>query len=339
MQSKRIETLKARFANREADELREELDALKLRYADLESEYAEHRRTSRFLDRAKLHTVKPVAITAKQSSRSESTVVAFLSDVHAGERVDPATVDGANAYNAEIAKARCAAFAQKVAQLTEIEAKSSRISSLVLGLGGDLISGHIHEELRENGMAPLEELRLAKSLITGILNHLLTINGIERIVVPCCVGNHGRDTIKMPSATAWAHSYEAHLYRDLAEQYTGKAEFIINPAYHQYVKVYRWTLRFHHGDAISYNGGILGPAVPLSKKVANWNSQKHADYDYFGHLHSWGPMGTLGICNGSVIGRNAYAVRIGAPAQPPTQTFSVWEKDKGLTQIRPIYLA
>ena len=82
------------------------------------------------------------------------------SDWHVGEVVDKRKVRGLNSYSPEIARKRASsAGVHDEAWRYPFELQRD---SMVLFLGGDFISGYLHEELAQtNAMAPVEETRYA----------------------------------------------------------------------------------------------------------------------------------------------------------------------------------
>jgi hypothetical protein len=75
----------------------------------------------------------------------------------------------------------------------------------------------------------------------------------------------------------------------------------------------------------------------VEKAIAAWNKGIRADLDVFGHWHQ-SQQNPKWICNGSLIGYNAYSVAIKAPYEPPSQTFFLMDKERGRTITAPIFL-
>jgi len=69
-------------------------------------------------------------------------------------------------------------------------------------------------------------------------------------------------------------------------------------------------------------GGIY---IPTNKAIAQWNKGVRADLDVFGHFHQFIDAGNF-VANGSLIGYNAYALRIKADYEPPKQAFFLVNK-------------
>jgi len=280
-------------------------------------------------------TIKP--IMPDSGNGSEATAFAVASDWHSEESVLPESVNGLNEFTLAIAEQRIERFFKAVLRLTEIERNGTKIENLVLVLGGDLMTGYIHEELQEsNGLSPTQAVIWLRDRVLSGLALLKSKGGFKRIVIPCCYGNHGRTTKKPRHSTGAANSYEWLLYQILAKQ-APEYEWHIAESYHTFLEVYGRTIRIHHGDAINYQGGIGGLTIPLEKAIAAWNKAKVADLDIFGHYHQQ-QQNPKWISNGSLIGYNAFAVSIKAPFEPPQQTFFLWDSKRGRTATWPIFV-
>jgi hypothetical protein len=111
----------------------------------------------------------------------------------------------------------------------------------------------------------------------------------------------------------------------------------VSDGYHLLLDLYGKTLRIHHGDGLQYQGGIGGLTIPVEKAIASWNKGVPADLDIFGHWHQ-SQQNPKWICNGSLIGYNAYSVVIKAPYEPPSQTGFIFDKRYGRTITFPIFV-
>jgi hypothetical protein len=283
--------------------------------------------------------IRPQPLSVSMSDKAEAVAIALASDWHVEETVESASVNGLNEYRLPIAKTRIEKFFSTIARLTEIERHGAKIDDLILWLGGDLMTGMIHEELAEsNSKTPTQVIlwlqdRLADGLAT-LKPHF------KRIIIPTSYGNHGRTTIKTRHATGAAHSYEWLLYKILEGRFHGdqQIEFQIADSYFNFMEVYGRRLRFHHGDALKYNGGVGDISIGVNKAIAAWNrSPNRADLDLFGHWHRY-QQNSNWLCNGSLIGFNAYALSIKASFEPPLQTYFLLDKKRGRTMTSPIYL-
>ena len=271
-----------------------------------------------------------------ESENTEATVIAVASDWHVEETVDPKTINGLNEYNLDIAEQRIKNFFNNIVKLTNVQRGGAKIDNLVLILGGDLMTGYIHEELREgNGLSPTQTVLWLQDKIASGLS--LLSDHFGQIDIPCVYGNHGRTTIKPRHSTGAANSYEWMLYHILRKQLSGKANWHISDGYHQLLEIYGRTLRVHHGDGLKYQGGIGGLTIPVEKAIASWNKGIPADLDIFGHWHQ-SQQNPKWVSNGSLIGFNAYSVAIKAPYEPPTQTLFLLDKRHGRTGTFPIFV-
>jgi len=277
-----------------------------------------------------------------KSRGKEATAIACLSDIHCEENVDPETVNGINEYNLKIAGKSLDTYFVKLLYLIKHEREIVPIENLVLAWLGDFISGYIHEELMEdNSLSPTQACRwLLKHLCSGI-DLLLEEGDFKQITVICKIGNHGRTTQKKRVSTAYKNSYEWLLYHFIAWHYQNKGEkrikWVIEKGYHTYLDVYKFPCRFHHGDDMRYFGGVGGITIPVNKAIADWNKLRPVYLDFFGHFHTMLDLGNW-VSNGSVIGHNAFGIKVKAKPERPQQTLSIIDKEHGKTKTLPIFV-
>lgn len=269
----------------------------------------------------------------------EATAVALFSDVH-GEELVGKEVGGLNLYNPTISHKRVTTFFQGLLRLIKMFQQDVKIESLVLALLGDYITGQIHgaDNAETNAMQPMYAVITARNQIISGIEFLLN-NSTLNLVIPCHSGNHARTTLKTRFASENGHSLEYLMYVTLADHFRNepRVTFIIPEGMHSYVKVYDTTIRFQHGHAIKYGGGVGGIYIPVNKAIAQWNKGRHADLDVFGHFHQLRDGGNF-LCNGSVIGYNSFALSIKADYEPPQQAMFLVNKKYGRQGHWPIYL-
>lgn len=259
-----------------------------------------------------------------------ATAVLIVNDWHAEETVDPATINGLNEYNLEISDNRVQRTWYAGLELLESSRRMSNVKDLVLAVIGDMITGHIHEELaEENSLSPLQASRWVLKRLRGGIDFLLENSGCETITVVTNFGNHGRTTKKPRIATAAKHSYEQAMYLNLSDLYEGnpRVAFKIEDGYHNWLDIQGKQVRFHHGDWIKYYGGVGGISIPVNKAINEWNKAKRADYDFFGHWHQHEKHRNWTACN-CLIGYNAYALSIKAEYSEPSQTLAIFDRDR-----------
>lgn len=276
----------------------------------------------------------------KDSTDNEAVSIMALSDIHLEEKVDSATVNGLNEYNPDIARDSVMKFFRNGLRLHQIFQHDIKINTILLAILGDIISGYIHEELMEdNYLSPTQATLLGMDVISSGINALLK-GSKAKLIIPCVPGNHGRTTERMRVSTSYKNSYEWMMYHLLAREFKNneRVEFIIENGYMTYVDVLGYTLRLHHGNAIKYQDGIGGITVPVNKAIAQWDKERRAYLDVFGHFHT--EMLDVGkfVSNGSIIGYSPYAIKIRAPYQKPMQSFFLIDKKRGKSICAPIFV-
>lgn len=280
------------------------------------------------------YTINPV-----KSLKSEATPVIVASDWHYEELVKPSTINGLNSFNLGIADQRIDRFFQNQLRLINISKRDVEIKTIVMALLGDFISGNIHDENLETAqLQPIDAILAVQRKIASGIKFILD-NTDCKLVIPCSTGNHPRITQKVHIATETGNSLENLMYHNLAMYFDGnnRVQFVVGEGYHTYLKIYGQMLRFHHGHGMNYGGGVGGIYIPINKAIAQWNKALRADLDVFGHWHQFRDGGNF-ICNGSLIGYNAYALRIKADYEEPKQAFFLIDKNRGKTIVAPIFV-
>lgn len=319
--------------------LREKLLHTESRLKQCESDLEAANGVNDFLDGLR----KPVPVHIEQRPHKvhgQATGILNLSDWHVEERVDPSTVNNFNSYSPAIASKRIKTIFEKCCVLLDAERQMSKISDMVVFLGGDFITGYIHPELEENNyMSPTEACLFVEDHICGGLDYLLQHAGVKSITLPCVTGNHGRTTLKLRISTSYKNSYEWLMYKHLERYYKNdpRVRFKVENGYHNWLDVQGHPIRFHHGHAFRYQGGVQGPGVPIRRKIAAWNKQKTAWRDIFGHLHIY-EEGDNYIINPSLIGYGAYGEFAVGGECLPMQTLVIVDRKRSIpVSVKPIF--
>lgn len=255
----------------------------------------------------------------------EVTPIVLASDWHVGELVSPNSINGLNEYNADIAKERIENFFSNLVTRIKAARELYDINRIVLWLGGDIITGHAHEDLLEtNTMHPIEETRFAKLLIKAGIELLLKELQLDEIIVPCNYGNHGRINKGRPRhQSGHLQSFEYQMYHNLADHFVDddRVRFIIAEGRMIYLDLYGHTIRFHHGDVYQ----------DLEKWVEKQNRIKPADYTYVGHYHNLQFNNEKGYAiNGCILGASAYSINLGFRPHPPEQGMHFWSTNRSV---------
>jgi hypothetical protein len=281
--------------------------------------------------------VSPWERKLTEQSKSYCAIVA-ASDWHIGETIESKQVRGFNAFNQSVALRRVKKFFLKIPEYCERYAPEAKL--VYLWAGGDFISGQIHDELRENNhKSATEECLWFRELWSdGLATLLKELPGV-RFVIPTSMGNHGRTTVKPRSSTAAKNSYEQMTYHVLARDWRNepRVSWRVTDGYHNVLEICGRKVRFHHGDAMSFWGGVGGITIPVRKAISQWNKTERCDLDIFGHFHEYLDGGDF-IANGSLVGYSPFSVRIKAGYQPPIQAFLVFDKKHGLRQSTRIFV-
>jgi len=285
--------------------------------------------------------VKPIDIKPRLSkSKGEAVPVLVWSDWHCEEEVKPRTVSGKNKYTLAIAQSRATRVVQSSLKMMQEDAKDVTINDVAVFLIGDFITGNIHEENVENAqLEPAYAIAFATDLLVSNINFLLA-NTEWNYTFYCKVGNHSRITSKVRASTEEGNSLEYGLFGQLVREYKDnpRVRFHIEPSYFSIVNILGTRVRYHHGHAVAYGGGIGGLHIPLRKKIKSWNETGRANFDIMGHYHGFTENSTLKyMVNGSLIGYNAYAERIGCVLEPPIQGYCLIHKKYGVTRLTPIF--
>lgn len=313
---------------------------LRREHKDLVERLQEAEKRQKVLDRLGNPPTPKVVAREKRSGLREATAVALASDWHVEEVVYPEAVAGRNEYNLKVSDRRVREFFRRTSALVEFTRASWKVRDLVLWLGGDLMTGFIHPELAEsNELSPVETLIWLRERLVGGIDFLLDELKLERLLVPCSYGNHGRTTEKRRVKTGARNSFEWLLYQWLAAHYEKekRVTFDASPVAHQYLELYGETAHFTHGDEVKYLGGVGGLSVPLGKRVPRWENVRPSRWHSIGHFHQFLDLGHT-VVNGSLIGYSDYAMSIGAEYEPPRQAFFLIDSRRGKCMTAPIWV-
>lgn len=283
-----------------------------------------------------------VTVTSKRYAKHDAVAHLFASDWHVGERVDPKRVDGINRYDEEIAAESVGQYFDLAQQYIHWRRTGNlRIETAVLGLGGDLMTGHLHEDQRRtNTMHPFEECSFLLDQLEEHIPRFVERAKVKKLWVPCVRGNHGRNYEgKKRFNVASEDSYEQFIYSRLARLFRGdkRIEFILTESEYARLGVFGHSFRYMHGDQFNYAGGVGGIAMPTLRfiqKLDQADPRGRADMNFLGHWHQRMGLGHVTI-NGSLIGTTTYGYGKGF-CDTPKQDFSLFNAADGLIDSAPI---
>lgn len=279
--------------------------------------------------------------STKRSENHRGMPMTIWSDWHYGERVRPEEVGGFNEFDAEIAAARIQVLVDKTVDLclNHMGKADVEYPGVVVMLGGDMLSGDIHEELlATNDRTTQQCINDLTDLIASALERMADVFG--RVFVPCVVGNHGRSSRKPRMKGRVYTSHEWNIYCSLKRHFRKDARlsFLIPSETDAYFSVYGHRFLLTHGDSLGVKGGdgiigAIGPIMRGSLKVGRSESQIGRDVDtlVMGHWHQ--PLWLPGvIVNGALKGYDEYArLAMRAPYSPPSQQLWFCHPTWGIT--------
>ena len=293
---------------------------------------------------ANLDKLDPPAWVLKLTGKSSAPGVPtlFLSDLHWGEIVHPSQINNVNAFNMTIARKRLRYTVETAIKLLRILDRDMDYPGIVVPLGGDMISGNIHEELQTTN-----ELNTMPTVL-DLYDHLvgaikLLADTFGSVFLPCVSGNHGRDTRKTWKKDRHHTSFDWLLYQFLARHFMDdeRVTFFIPDGSDALYRIYGTTYNLTHGDQFRGGDSIIGPLGPLTrgnqKKLAR-NQAVGQEYDIMiaGHFHTYIHMRRL-IVNGSLKGYDEYAAQGNFSFEEPTQAMWMTHSQHGVTYRMPVY--
>jgi len=289
------------------------------------------------------------AIKSRGKGGHGSIPFAFWSDWHYGEVVNKEETGGVNEYNRAIAKERVKRLVTNTIRLAKgfaFKDGSPPPEGMVVALGGDMISGDIHEELEEtNDGTPLQGVSDCLDLLIWGIDEVKKAFG--KVFVPCVVGNHGRTTKKQRAKQAVYLSYEWNLYCMLERYYRNdpNVTVFVPGETDAFFRVAGQRFLLTHGNALGVKGGdgIIGALGPIARGAVKLRSSEYKigrefDYLIMGHWHQeiWLPRV---IVNNALKGYDEYA-RLFLRADPSRPSQCLWfvHPEHGITARVSVYV-
>lgn len=269
----------------------------------------------------------------------------FQSDEQWGEVIAAEEVGGLNAYNRHIAAARLKRLIETTIRCCQPPHAPAPPPVLYYCMGGDSLSGSIHEELAEtNDLSSIPAIMDYCANVRWAIETLRDSLGCP-IVVIRVPGNHDRTTAKPRHKKYNETSLDTIISWHLETTFKGddRVTFLIPKENDAYFDVMGWKFLLTHGDMMGTGGGTgyIGPVASITKghrKIAeNYNDiGKRVDYVLTGHYHT-AVETEYGFGNGSLPGYSEYArLKIRARPAPPVQWLLHVHPEHGVTTRRKI---
>jgi predicted phosphodiesterase len=262
------------------------------------------------------------------------THVLQWSDLHASEVVSSAAMNGLNEYNWDIMEARHHVLAGAIRSF-----KRNRpypIDDLyILGLG-DMVTGDIHDELRETNDRIITEsaVKLGYFMADFVLSELLPL--YKRINISAVVGNHGR-TSRKPEFKNANKNWDWIAYKIMELRLAEFPEISVSlpDGYEQVVTVYDKNILLFHGDGVPTNmpGVPWGGITRHTREKADTYAKLGTPIHHFacGHYHEANVVNQKRILmNGSIKGPDEYSLKRFGGGQPPCQLLHTFHPTRGL---------
>lgn len=332
-------------AQKEIVTLRQELRSVNAKLASYDKQYADQNWIKEQLFKLKDAPAVPPdwLIKPKKDAKSPGIPEMIWSDWHWGEVVRREQLNGVNEYNLEIAHARVHRLVERTIMLLRHYMVHPKYEGVVVNLGGDMLSGIIHEELVNTNAKPI---MAAVVDLWGVLEWALREMADEfgKIVVLCVPGNHGRSTKKMPSKDMAETSFDWLIYMHLQQAFRNdkRVTVIAGMSSDQLYAVYGHRRLLTHGNQFRGGDGIIGSIGPVTRgrqKKHSRNAEIGQGFSLMihGHFHTYSPGDRI-TGNGSLIGYSQYAADNNFGIEDPKQAMWITHPDHGITFHVPVFV-
>lgn len=286
---------------------------------------------------------QPAAWTAEPQRAPSAAGIPtlLLSDLHWGEVVRPDEIGGVNAYSLEIARQRLQRVTEKTCDLLRHHVVGD-YPGIVICLGGDMISGSIHDELEQtnDGTVMQQMLDLFEHLQRAVI---MLADEFGKVHILGVTGNHGRSNKRWQAKKRGHLSYEWLLYQFLmrALKDDDRVTWQVPDGPDADFALFSTRYRLTHGDAFRGGDGVIGPLGPITRgalKRSRMAESMNSPFEFLllGHWHTllWGANY---VVNGSLKGFDEYAMSLSASPEPPAQALWLTTEKHGRTIQMPVY--
>jgi hypothetical protein len=261
----------------------------------------------------------------------------FASDLQWGETIDARNMDGINAFDVKTAQKRYRLLIDRTLDISFQHLPKNRYSGCIYLRGGDMVSGDIHDELREtNELAAIPAVKsLVESETWGIRQYAEHFGRVHVVSVP---GNHGRTTKKPPSKRI-SDNYDTLSAWWLESAFKGDSRLTWQtpPSTDAVFSIHGRKYLATHGDNIGSRGGqgFVGPAATIlrgMKKTMDEYARRGVSLSkmFVGHFHTAYDLG-YGWSNGSLPGYSEFARMNRMTPEPPLQWLLYFHPKHGVT--------
>lgn len=284
--------------------------------------------------------------TARRTRTATKRAVAtfILSDLHLDEVVRAEEMHGVNAYDRRIAELRMRRWTEKACSLPGEYLSGVDYDGAALFIGGDLISGDIHAELR----------RTNADTVAGTIAHWIDplsaavgalADTYGKVTVDVVAGNHGRNPMERrdPAKFRARDNFDTLIGWLIARDFRDdqRVTFNVSESIDTTRAIYSTRYLLYHGQAKGGSGiaGALSPLMLLSHRKGKAKAAVGQGYDLMviGHWHQYMSLPGQGlIVNGSLKGYDEYASASSFAFEPPQQAMWLTTPEHGVTVQMPI---
>lgn len=286
----------------------------------------------------------PKWTTAKSAkSKRQGIAVMLLTDTHFGEVVDPAEMNGYAAYNSEIAEKRLRRAFDRFITVARDHVSGIEYDGACVAIGGDIVTGYIHDELRETNDETLAEsvVHWTAQLTAGLR---MVADEFGQVYVPAVPGNHDRWEKKKKSKRKARDSVTWIIYNMLADRFSEDDRVTVqaSEAADLTFQLHDHTYLLTHGDQFYGGSGISGALAPLmlgQHRKSRRNVAMGQPYDtmVMGHFHQ--DLTLPGVLVGNCMkGYDQFAYDHNFLPSPPSQKFWVNTPEHGPTFHAELYV-
>jgi hypothetical protein len=220
------------------------------------------------------------------------------------------------------------------------------LKGIYVAFNGDLISGDIHQELKEtNALTSHNQVWFVTDRCIAIIANLVKQFGYVHACFTC--GNHGRNTEKTHSKRTSDHSYDTMIGENVRRHFQNdpRVFVMVAPGRDAEYSILNWKVLQTHLDTGGGGGqGWAGPTLPITRKgkqIEYVASKSRIFYDIIltAHHHvSTNPTDNH-LGNGSVVGANEFSlIQIRAAPEPPMQWLTLVTEKWPMRERMPIKL-
>lgn len=270
--------------------------------------------------------VPPPKVKIDSHATTEHAVLA-LGDLHFGEVVDIKQTGGIAVFNMEIAKKRLDFTVDRAIEIIKGHLSGGyHIPKIHVFLLGDLISGEIHEELRNsNEQGIIQQTMFVLECLEE--NILKLCENFEEVHITSVVGNHGRKKEDYYFKDKAVENFD-YLISRMLEKYLDKQPNLtwsIPQSYWAIQKVQNRRYLVMHGDGVRSWMGL--PFYGLQKEFLKWRALAESYLGGFddlvvGHFHNPNIFTVQRdeiIINGTIKGGDEYSLGALSAACDPVQ--------------------